>query len=256
MGENVHPRVGGDGGGDGDHQLRVQDGHRGLEGLVGEGVLDPLLRVGDDGVVRHLAASAAGGGDGEGLPDLPHPRGVGRHGPDRLGRVDGASAAQGDHHIGAAGQQGLYAADHVGDGRVGHHVGVDGDLAVGEVGCDPVGDPGGDHKLVRHQKDPAPLHLAQPGQSALAEIDPCAEAEFFHMPHLDLSSLFIESFLLFHYSGRGGAGQEKSPAGGKFGPAWNKLLPLRRLRGTIRQFGKTRRPGGQSPGAAPIKRSG
>ncbi len=64
VGQGVHTGVGHQLGGHGLGQGRVDDGHVGGDIEVGQGVLDALLVVGDDGEGGDLGGGAGGGGDG------------------------------------------------------------------------------------------------------------------------------------------------------------------------------------------------
>ena len=118
VGEDVDAGVGGDGGGHAGGEHGVQDGHVGQEAVLHQGVLDLLLRVGDDGEAAHLGAGAAGGGHGDELA-VPHVAGLGGEEHDGLGRVDGRAAAEGDDGVGLELQDGVHAPGDGGDVRVG-----------------------------------------------------------------------------------------------------------------------------------------
>ena len=91
----------------------VDDGHVGGDVEVGQGVLDALGVVGDDGEGGDLGGGAGGGGDGAepgllaqlgeaegGDQILEGGVGVLIEGPHCLGRVDGGAAAHGDDPVG------------------------------------------------------------------------------------------------------------------------------------------------------------
>ena len=113
VGQGVHAGVGHQLGGHGLGQGRVDDGHVGGDIEVGQGVLDALLVVGDDGESGDLGGGARGGGDGAEpglLAQLREAEGGDQilkgglrvlvEGPHGLGRVDGRATAHGDDPIG------------------------------------------------------------------------------------------------------------------------------------------------------------
>ena len=122
VGHGVHTGVGNQLLGHGLSQIGIHDGHIGGDLKVGDGVLDALGVVGDDGEGSHLGSSAGGGGDGAevGLltqlgqaEDLAHilegDLGVLILDPHGLGSVDGGAAAHGDDPVGLELQHGLRA---------------------------------------------------------------------------------------------------------------------------------------------------
>ena len=80
------------------HQRGVENRNVGQQLVVGNGVLDVGLRVGDDREAGGLAARPAGGGH-RNAQRLFRPGGLLIHVTDGLGRVDGRAAAHGQHRV-------------------------------------------------------------------------------------------------------------------------------------------------------------
>ena len=123
VGHGVHTGVGHQLLGHGLGQVGVHDGHVRGDLEVGDGVLDALLVIGDDGEGGHLGGSAGGGGDGAEVclaaqrRDAEHLAhllkgdvGVLVLDPHGLGGVDGGAAAHGDDPVGLKLQHGFGAA--------------------------------------------------------------------------------------------------------------------------------------------------
>ena len=134
-------------------QIGIDDGDVGGDLKVGQGVLDALLVVGDDGEGGDLGGGAGGGGDGAEVSlgaqlgqaeDLAHilegDLGVLILDPHGLGRVDGGAAAHGDDPVGLELAHGLGAAHDGGDGGIGLNALEDLDLHAGllQIGDDAV----------------------------------------------------------------------------------------------------------------------
>ena len=158
VGEDIDAGVGGDGGGHTGGEHSVQNGHIGQEAVLHQGVLDLLLRVGDDGKAAHLGASAAGGGHRDKLA-VPHVAGLGGEEDDGLGRIDGGAAAEGDDSVGLELQNGVHTPGDGGNVRVGLHLVENAVLRPGLI--QHIGDvahfPAGGHKAVGDDEDPVQL---------------------------------------------------------------------------------------------------
>ena len=113
VGHGIHTGMGNQLFGHGVGQFRVDDGHIGGDLKVGDGILDALVIVGDDGERRHFRSRAGRGGDSAEMSFAAQRRDaeylahilkgdvrVFVFDPHRFGSVDGGTAADGDDPVG------------------------------------------------------------------------------------------------------------------------------------------------------------
>ena len=166
VGQGVHTRRGGQPLRHRIHQFGIDDGHRrNVVGIDADHLLAGLL-VDDDVVDRHLGGGSGGGRQREGRHGAavrvgrPFERlhvgelGVVGHDADTLGRVDDRTAAQRHDEVGTRSLEGGYAVLHVGDGRIGLHVGENfiGNAGSAEHLLDLGGHAEADEVGIRHEK--------------------------------------------------------------------------------------------------------
>ena len=207
VGQNIHAGVGGHRLGHRHDELGVHDGHVGGEFVVGQGVLDVVLLVGDDGEGGDLRTGAGGGGDadqlglfaqfrevvgaladvkelllhaGKGdirvLVEHPHP----------LGGVHGGAAPQGDDDVGLEVVHRLHTPHdgvHRGVGlHLGEDLGVAVDGALSQVPQHLVDVAQLHHRLVGDDKGPADVgHLLQILDGVVFKVDLGRDLEPLHV---------------------------------------------------------------------------